>query len=62
VPASPTLQQNQDRARCPVCRETLLVRNAGEVMIRNAIALALAAGFVFAATSAAAGGESRPDE
>jgi len=37
VPASPTLQQNQDRARCPVCRETLLIRNPGEVMIRNAI-------------------------
>ena len=32
-----TLQISQDRARCPVCRETLLVRGPEEVMIRNAI-------------------------
>jgi hypothetical protein len=31
------MQQTPDRARCPVCRETLLVRSPGEVMIRNAI-------------------------
>jgi hypothetical protein len=27
----------QDRGRCPICRVTMLVRSAEEVVIRNAI-------------------------
>lgn len=37
MPPGEALQTGQDRARCPVCRETLLVRSPAEVMIRNAI-------------------------
>ena len=33
----PTVDINQDRGRCPICRATLLVRSPEEVVIRNAI-------------------------
>ena len=33
----PTVDINQDRGRCPLCRATLLVRSPEEVVIRNAI-------------------------
>ena len=32
-----TVQMTQDRGRCPICRVTILVRSAEEVVIRNAI-------------------------
>lgn len=31
------IQITQDRGRCPICRVTILVRSAEEVVIRNAI-------------------------